>query len=57
MVEVVDASEDYVQLMKTIFDFPKLRNLIRGTDSRPPYNVLIDSMNGGEFSGCLMVPV
>lgn len=46
IVDVIDSAEDYVELMKTIFDFPKLRGLIRGTESREPFNVLIDSMNG-----------
>ncbi|XP_057664121.1 phosphoglucomutase [Diorhabda carinulata] len=46
VVEVIDSSENYVSLMKEIFDFKKLRTLIRGTEQRPPFNVLIDSMNG-----------
>lgn len=33
--------------MKDIFDFPRLKNLIRGDDKRPPFNILLDSMNGG----------
>lgn len=45
-VETVDPVEDYVSLMKSIFDFQKLSNLIRGSDNRPPFNVLIDAMNG-----------
>lgn len=46
VVEVIDSTADYVRLMKEIFDFKKLRTLIRGTEQRPPFNVLIDSMNG-----------
>lgn len=46
IVDVIDSAKNYVDLMKTIFDFPKLRGLIRGTESRQPFNVLIDSMNG-----------
>ncbi|RZC33218.1 PGM PMM I domain containing protein [Asbolus verrucosus] len=46
VVEVIDSSDDYVALMKEIFDFPKLRELIRGNEKRPPFQVLIDSMNG-----------
>nr|CAH7741078.1 unnamed protein product [Callosobruchus chinensis] len=46
VVEIIDSTTDYVNLMKQIFDFQKLRDLIRGTDKRPPFNVLIDSMNG-----------
>ncbi|KAK9739904.1 Phosphoglucomutase/phosphomannomutase, alpha/beta/alpha domain III [Popillia japonica] len=46
IVEVIDATEDYVNLMKTIFDFKKLKSLISGSADREPFNVLIDSMNG-----------
>ncbi|KAJ8917283.1 hypothetical protein NQ315_002300 [Exocentrus adspersus] len=46
VVEVIDSTSNYVALMKEIFDFPKLRTLIRGTEKRPAFNVLIDSMNG-----------
>ncbi|CAH1380723.1 hypothetical protein MTP99_004682 [Tenebrio molitor] len=46
VVEVIDSSENYVTLMKQIFDFEKLRELIKGTANRPPFQVLIDSMNG-----------
>ena len=48
VVEVIDSSDDYVTLMKEIFDFGKLKELIRGDGNRPPFNVLIDSMNGGK---------
>lgn len=45
-VEVIDAVADYVNLMKDIFNFPKIKALLQGTESRKPFNVLIDSMNG-----------
>lgn len=45
-VEIIDSTKNYVKLMKQIFDFNKLRALIRGTDQRPPFNILLDSMNG-----------
>ncbi|XP_030749057.1 phosphoglucomutase isoform X2 [Sitophilus oryzae] len=45
-VEIIDSTTNYVNLMKQIFDFNKLRALIRGTDQRPAFNVLLDSMNG-----------
>ncbi|XP_050292995.1 phosphoglucomutase [Anthonomus grandis grandis] len=45
-VEIIDSTKNYVALMKEIFDFNKLRNLIRGTDKRPAFNILLDSMNG-----------
>lgn len=44
-VEVIDPTANYVKLMKEIFDFAKLKQLIRGTDKRKPFNILIDSMN------------
>lgn len=52
-MEVIDPTANYVALMKDIFDFQKLRQLIRGNDKRPPFNVLIDSMNGGNFNYAL----
>lgn len=45
-VEIIDSTKNYVALMKEIFDFQKLRALIRGTDKRPPFHILLDSMNG-----------
>ncbi|XP_066153669.1 phosphoglucomutase [Euwallacea fornicatus] len=45
-VEIIDSSKDYVALMKEIFDFHKLRALIRGTEKRPAFHILLDSMNG-----------
>ncbi|KRT86223.1 hypothetical protein AMK59_1506, partial [Oryctes borbonicus] len=46
VVEVIDSTDDYVNLMKSIFDFKKLKSLIRGSGDREPFKVLIDSMNG-----------
>ncbi|XP_063829312.1 phosphoglucomutase [Ostrinia nubilalis] len=46
VVEVVDSVRDYVDYMKEIFDFPKIKTLIQGSEQRKPFNVLIDSMNG-----------
>jgi len=48
-VEIIDSTKNYVALMKEIFDFQKLRALIRGTDKRPPFHILLDSMNGGKM--------
>ncbi|XP_049876066.1 phosphoglucomutase [Pectinophora gossypiella] len=45
-VEVIDSVSDYVAYMKEIFDFPKIKTLIQGSEQRKPFNVLIDSMNG-----------
>lgn len=33
--------------MKSIFDFDSIRKLIKGSGGKPPFNILIDSMNGG----------
>lgn len=49
-VEVIDSVNDYVQLMKSIFDFTSIKKLIQGTPERPPFQVLINSMNGGKIS-------
>ncbi|XP_059057645.1 phosphoglucomutase [Achroia grisella] len=45
-VEVIDSVQDYVAYMKEIFDFPKIKALIQGSERRKPFNVLIDSMSG-----------
>jgi len=45
VVEVVDSVNDYVELMKEIFDFDCLRNLIQGK-GQAPLSILIDSMHG-----------
>lgn len=34
--------------MKSIFDFDVIRKLIQGSDTKAPFNILIDSMNGGK---------
>ncbi|VVC32519.1 Hypothetical protein CINCED_3A020357 [Cinara cedri] len=46
VVEVIDSVVDYLQLMKSIFDFDAIRKLIKGSENRAPFNILIDSMNG-----------
>lgn len=46
-VEVVDSVTNYVNLMKEIFDFEKLKNLVTGkTSGGKPLKMRIDSMNG-----------
>lgn len=45
-VDVIDPVENYVSLMKSIFDFPKIKSLLQGSEQRKPFKVLIDSMNG-----------
>lgn len=46
IVEIIDSTAIYVDLMKDIFDFAKLRSLIRGSETRGSFNILLDSMNG-----------
>ncbi len=45
-MEVVDSVDDYLELMKEIFDFESIKNLIQGT-GQAPLKVLINSMHGG----------
>ncbi|XP_066996491.1 phosphoglucomutase [Anabrus simplex] len=45
-VEVIDSVEDYVTLMKEIFDFSALKSLIQGSDGTPGTKILINSLNG-----------
>ncbi|KAK6621786.1 Phosphoglucomutase-1 [Polyplax serrata] len=46
IIEIVSSTSDYVELMKSIFDFEKLKLLIKGTEQRKPFKMLINSMNG-----------
>lgn len=48
-VEVIDSVADYLELMKSIFDFEKLKLLIKGNENRKPFKLLINSMHGGEY--------
>jgi len=41
-VEVIDSVDDYLALLKTIFDFESLRQLV----TRPDFKFVYDSMNG-----------
>nr|CAD7399840.1 unnamed protein product [Timema poppensis] len=45
-VEVIDSVEDYLQLMKEIFDFPTIKNLLKGGGAKKPFKILINSLNG-----------
>ncbi|KAL1457144.1 hypothetical protein WDU94_001805 [Cyamophila willieti] len=45
-VDVIDSVEVYLNLMKEIFDFSKLKALIKGSSGRPAFKVLLDSMHG-----------
>ncbi|CAH2043208.1 unnamed protein product, partial [Iphiclides podalirius] len=46
VVEVIDPVNDYVNYMKEIFDFERIKELIQGSEKRKPFKVLIDSMSG-----------
>lgn len=47
-LEVLDSVHDYVQLMKEIFDFEALKELVSGdaARSKKPFRILIDCLNG-----------
>lgn len=42
-VQIIDSVSDYVELMKSIFDFPHLANYVK---NNPSFKILIDSMHG-----------
>lgn len=46
VVEILDSVQDYVRLMKEIFDFDKLKAFVSGTKTGTPLKMRIDSMNG-----------
>ncbi|XP_076051178.1 phosphoglucose mutase 1 [Oratosquilla oratoria] len=47
VVEVVDSVEDYVEYMKTIFDFNTLRDLLQEKEGgKSDFKIRIDAMNG-----------
>lgn len=46
VVEVLDSVTNYVTLMKEIFDFDKLKNLVSGKKTGKPMKMRIDAMNG-----------
>ena len=39
--------QDYMELMKEIFDFPKIAALLKGDDGRPKFNITVNSLHGG----------
>ena len=45
-VEVVDSVQDYLELMKEVFDFVKLKQLL--TSENAP-KILLNAMHGGKF--------
>jgi phosphoglucomutase len=49
-VEIVDSVDDYVILMKEIFDFEAIKTFFK---ENPSYKVLMDSMHGGMKRGMM----
>lgn len=45
-VDIIDSVEVYLNLMKDIFDFAKLKQLIKGSSKRAPFKLLLNSMHG-----------
>lgn len=43
-VEIIDSTDDYLSLMRSVFDFDRLRTFIK---ANPSFKFLFDSMNGG----------
>lgn len=50
-VTIKDSVQDYVDLMKEIFDFPLLKTFLDGSGEQAGMKLLVDSMNGGKYSG------
>ena len=44
-IEVIDSVNDYVELMKTIFDFDSIKSFFV---NNPNFKMLFDGMNGGK---------
>lgn len=47
LVEIIDSTENYVSLMRSIFDFDLLAKFVSGAANGKPLKMRIDSMNGG----------
>ncbi|XP_011498014.1 PREDICTED: phosphoglucomutase [Ceratosolen solmsi marchali] len=45
-IDVIDSVNDYINLMKEIFDFSSIKKLLQGNDEHLPFKILINSMNG-----------
>lgn len=46
-INIIDSVNDHVELMKEIFDFASIKNLLQGSSDNPAFKILINSMNGG----------
>ncbi|XP_046830204.1 phosphoglucomutase [Vespa crabro] len=45
-IDIIDSVNDYLELMKNIFDFASIKSLLQGSKQRPAFKVLINGMNG-----------
>lgn len=48
VVEIVDSVESYAEMLRDIFDFAALKDLLSGPNH---INIRLDAMHGGEDSG------
>ncbi|EDO17748.1 hypothetical protein Kpol_1033p54 [Vanderwaltozyma polyspora DSM 70294] len=46
LVDIIDSTKSYVELMKEIFDFPLIRNFIHTQREKNNWKLLFDSLNG-----------
>ncbi|KMQ95668.1 phosphoglucomutase isoform x3 [Lasius niger] len=45
-IDIIDSVNDYVELMREIFDFASIKKLLQDSADKPAFKVLINSMNG-----------
>lgn len=48
VIDVIDSVDDYVTLMKEIFDFPTIKKLLCGESGSNQFRILVDCLNGGK---------
>lgn len=53
-MEIVDSVEAYAEMLRGIFDFAALKQLLSGPSH---INVRLDAMHGGESADGLCIPV
>ncbi|KAH0558863.1 hypothetical protein KQX54_000230, partial [Cotesia glomerata] len=46
VIDVIDSVDDYVTLMKEIFDFPSIKKLLCGESGSNKFRILVDCLNG-----------
>lgn len=45
-VEIIDSTKDYVEMLKSIFDFPLIKSFIEKATKEQDFKVLFDALNG-----------